>query len=218
MRSRRLVPARVAAPLAALVLVAAGCGGGDKTPGVATIAGATTDPATTASSASAGVGTGNPGGAGGGMHMAMQVGSGAAGAKFAACMRSHGVPSFPDPSSSGVISIDSSSGIDPRSPKFQSAQQACRTLLPNGGQPSPAQIAKAQKAALAFSACMRAHGIKDFPDPNFSGGRISVQIKGGKGSNLDPNSPTFQAAQKACQGNLPFKGGPGPSTSSSSGK
>lgn len=51
--------------------------------------------------------------------------------------------------------------------------------------------------ALAYSECMRANGITDFPDPNSSGG---IGINGtGIGGDLDPNSPKNQAAQKACQ-------------------
>ena len=117
-------------------------------------------------------------------------------------MRSHGVKNFPDPSSSGELQITSSSGIDPSSPTFEAAQRACQKLLPGGGAPSPAQQAKMQKALLAFSACMRSHGITDFPDPTFSGNGARISINGG----LDPQSPRFQAAQTACQNDLPGKG------------
>ena len=50
---------------------------------------------------------------------------------------------------------------------------------------------------------MRAHGLTNFPDPSASGG---LQI-GGPGSNLNPESPTFQAAQKAGNKNGPSLGG-----------
>ncbi len=43
---------------------------------------------------------------------------------FARCMRSHGVPSFPDPSSSGA-QAGPAAGIDPRSPAFQNAARVC---------------------------------------------------------------------------------------------
>ena len=50
------------------------------------------------------------------------------------CMRSHGVPNFPDPQfgSNGQVSIKitKGSGIDPRSPAFQRAQQACAKYRP----------------------------------------------------------------------------------------
>jgi hypothetical protein len=133
----------------------------------------------------------------------MNVGT-ADGAKFSACMRKHGVTNFPDPNGQGLITIHSGEGIDPGSPAFRSARTTCDKLLPNGGQPTPAQIAQQQQKLLAFSACMRAHGIKDFPDPSNGGLRIHVQ----PGSDIDPSNPTFQKAQQACKGNLPFKGLP----------
>src|SRR5262249_86311 len=49
--------------------------------------------------------------------------------KYARCMRAHGVPKFPDPTSSGLTL----SGIDPNSQRFQAAQPPCRSLLPNRG-------------------------------------------------------------------------------------
>lgn len=52
---------------------------------------------------------------------------------FAACMRSHGVPNFPEPNSQGAFRITSGNGLNPNSPTFQSAMQACRSKLPNGG-------------------------------------------------------------------------------------
>jgi len=135
----------------------------------------------------------------------MQVGNAKNAVKFAAYMRSRGVPKFPDPNSQGAIQVSSGMGIDPNSRAFQTAQQACQKELPGGGQPSPQQAAKAQQQMLKFSACMRAHGLPDFPDPTVSGGRVGLRITGGPGSDLDPNSPTFQAAQKACQSDMPGK-------------
>jgi hypothetical protein len=122
--------------------------------------------------------------------------------KYSACMRSHGLPDFPDPNSQGGISISISgavggghgSDLDPNSPRFQAAQRACKSLAP-GGNLTPAQQAQMRASALKMSACMRAHGIADFPDPSAQGG---IQLRGGPGSDLDPNSPRFQAAQKAC--------------------
>jgi hypothetical protein len=121
---------------------------------------------------------------------------------FAACMRSHGEPGFPDPNGQGVISISSGAGLDPGSPQFEHARRACQKLLPGGAPPSPAQ--QAQARALAFSACMRSHGVPKFPDPQFFGNRVSISI--GPSSGIDPRSPQFQAAQKACFSEFP--GGP----------
>jgi hypothetical protein len=123
-------------------------------------------------------------------------------------MRSHGVPNFPDPNAQGDINVGPGSGIDPGSAKVQAAYQACRNVLPNGGQPTPQQLAKARQDALAFSACMRRHGLPDFPDPSFSsgGGGIGVHVHVQVGGDLDPQSPAFQAATRACEGHLPLKG------------
>jgi hypothetical protein len=55
----------------------------------------------------------------------------------------------------------------------------------------------AAKAALQYSSCMRKNGVRNFPDPQVSGGKVSMKID--KNSGLDPSSPVFQKAQKACQ-------------------
>jgi hypothetical protein len=148
--------------------------------------------------------------------MTISGGSGSSASKglaFSSCMRSHGVPNFPDPNSQGQIDIGSSDGINPQSSQFQSAQQACQKLMPNGGTPSPAQQAQALAAALKFSECMRSHGISDFPDPNAQGGRISLKINASPGSDINPKSPLFQSAQKACAKDIPAFPGGGQSTS-----
>jgi hypothetical protein len=134
--------------------------------------------------------------------IAMNVGT-QDGAKFSACMRKQGITNFPDPDGQGVIKMHSGMGIDPGSPAFRSARTVCDKLLPNGGQPTPAQIAQQQQKLLAFSACMRAHGLKDFPDPSNGG----LRIQSSPGSDLQPSNPTFRKAQQACQRLVPFKGG-----------
>jgi hypothetical protein len=54
---------------------------------------------------------------------------------------------------------------------------------------------------------MRNHGLTNFPDPTFgSGGTVGIQAGPARG--LDPQSPAFQSAQKACQsvgGDFGFK-------------
>ena len=124
---------------------------------------------------------------------------------FAKCMRSHGVSNFPDPTG-GKLDLQvqrtpnstSVNGVEVNGPVFQAAMQACRSDLPHGGRPTAAQTAQAKSKALAMSRCMRSHGVPNFPDPKFHtgpGGGFGIQISGG---DLDPNSPAFQAAQKAC--------------------
>jgi hypothetical protein len=53
----------------------------------------------------------------------------AAEVKWALCMRSHGLPGFPDPNSQGAFD---SSRFNDRSPSFQTASKACQALGPTG--------------------------------------------------------------------------------------
>jgi hypothetical protein len=89
------------------------------------------------------------------------------GVKFAKCMRGNGVSDFPDPGASGKLTIDAianGSSVDPSAPAFKQALSACKDLEPagfTGTTRSPEQ----QSAALKFAQCIRANGVKDFPDP-----------------------------------------------------
>lgn len=189
-------------------LLTAGCGGSKPRASVASLGTTTTTNATTPASAGSGAGqqASSSGSAGGGQ-LRMVGGSVAQLTKFSACMRRNGVPSFPDPNAQGQITVSSAAGIDPGSAQFQQAQQACQKDMPGqGAPPSPAQEQQARSQALAFSACMRSHGEPSFPDPQFgTGGRVSIKLSAGAG--LDPQSPQFQAAQNACQKDLPGKFG-----------
>lgn len=203
---RRPVILVSAAAAGASALLAAGCGGGSGSPGVANLGtnAAGTTPAATTQSGS-GSSDKAPSGAGAGPSGQFEIGmvvDPQDGPKFSACMRKHGITNFPDPNGQGVISIHSGMGIDPQSPAFTNARRSCDKLLPNGGRPTPAQLAQRQKEMLELAVCMRAHGIKDFPDP--SNGGLRVEVK--PGSDIDPNNPTFRTAQQSCQKYLPFKG------------
>lgn len=142
-------------------------------------------------------------------------------AAYSDCMRKHGVTNFPDPDSEGNLKVTSGvgrngqrTGVDVNSPQFRTAQQACQKLQPGGGRPNPQEQARERQAALAFSACMRSHGVPKYPDPEFpADGGVLMRI--GKNAGVDPSSPQFKAAQKTC-GKL-FEGrggansiGPGP--------
>ena len=52
----------------------------------------------------------------------------AAALKYATCMRSNGVPNFPDPNGQGLIQINATGALEPSSPAFQKAQMACKSL------------------------------------------------------------------------------------------
>ncbi len=53
----------------------------------------------------------------------------AAALKYATCMRSNGVPNFPDPNGQGLIQINNATGVlEQSSPAFQKAEAACQSL------------------------------------------------------------------------------------------
>jgi hypothetical protein len=52
----------------------------------------------------------------------------AAALKYATCMRSNGVPNFPDPNGQGLIQVNATAALEPSSPAFEKAQMACKSL------------------------------------------------------------------------------------------
>ena len=113
---------------------------------------------------------------------------------FAGCMRSHGLPGYPDPrvsASAGHLSVAISPGrADPNSPAFKSASHICGHLLPTNGAPA-AGDPKQQAQDIRFASCMRTRGVPNFPDPDHDGAFTLP-------SGLDQQSPQFQRATKAC--------------------
>jgi hypothetical protein len=134
----------------------------------------------------------------------------AAALNYASCMRSHGVPNYPDPKARGHSVELGGSGIDPQSPAFQSARQSCQHLLVGGGPGSAHPSAQDQAQMLHLSQCMRQHGLTGFPDPTLTPpsnpadysaviGRNGVVIAIPK--SIDTSSPAFKQAATACNFN-----------------
>lgn len=121
--------------------------------------------------------------------------------EYAQCMRSHGIKDFPDPGANGSLSVGASaqagsggngnSDLNPDSPAYQAANQACRSLLP-GGSVSGGQLAQHVAAGVKLAACMRSHGFPSFPDPT---SQNVFNIPGG----IDTNSAAYQSALSTCQ-------------------
>ena len=111
--------------------------------------------------------------------------------KFASCMRSHGVPSFRDPTASGAG--PPAGTIDKRSPAVVTAMKTCSTEVPGlvalatrqapGGQSLAAQV--------RFASCMRSHGVPSFPDPVAGGAPVTA-------GTVDKQLPAVIAAANAC--------------------
>lgn len=87
---------------------------------------------------------------------------------FAGCMRSRGVPNFPDPQpGASNTKFPSAQQLGVSSSRIQAAVDACQHLLPPGtdDQFPPAEVALLLRGMLPFARCMRSHGVPDFPDP-----------------------------------------------------
>ncbi len=113
---------------------------------------------------------------------------------FAQCMRLHGVPTFPDPTTSPRAFKNA---FNTKSPAFESGITACGHLLPvdvhrnQSPAHSPAQIA----AMLAFARCLRGHGFPNFPDPT-SSGELTHEMLASAGINL--HQPAVVQAADTC--------------------
>ena len=125
---------------------------------------------------------------------------------FAQCMRTHGEPNFPAPiSKNGSVheTITAGSGVDPNSPQFTAARNACKHLLPDNGAsaPSPGQTLTLPERTdyLEAAACMRSHGVPDFPDPTFQGDSVTFNSQ----TPIDTNSPAYESALATCQKLIP---------------
>jgi pyruvate/2-oxoglutarate dehydrogenase complex dihydrolipoamide acyltransferase (E2) component len=144
-------------------------------------------------------------------------------AKFAKCMREHGVEAK---TSSGNghqslgIRVKGNGGPGPQT--LEAAQRACKQYQPapkKEANLSPKERVEHEEAVQKFAKCMREHGIDVHASTSSGGGGVQLQVGGPRGGAPNPESPAFGAAQKACQSLLPFKrrGAPGgPTTSKSS--
>jgi hypothetical protein len=165
---------------ASFALIAAGCAAGGKSPAVASIG--TANSTTTRAPASEAT--------------AQNYGDAMA---YSECMRGHHLPDFPDPDSQGrlLVNIHQGSDLMPSSSQYQSANRACRHLLPNGGEQTPAQGRQELAQLLKYAHCMRSHGLPNFPDPVFIDGHAALTFQ--RGGDTGQSSPQFQKAQQACR-------------------
>ena len=124
---------------------------------------------------------------------------------FSRCMRSHGVSGFPDPDSSGnvpktkVIPLASSL-------QFRVASRACGHLVPNSNAPrtTHAEVEAALSGMVRFAACMRSHGVQNWPDPTVDRShpddpRPVFDLH----STVDPTTPRITADISDCQHLMP---------------
>jgi hypothetical protein len=75
------------------------------------------------------------------------------------------VSSFPDPTLGGAGFNIAVAGLNPSSPAFRAAQNACHRLLPVKRAASGPPSAAAFRRLVRWAICMRAHGISGLSDP-----------------------------------------------------
>jgi hypothetical protein len=183
----RLIPWSVPTPcrggvlavlLVAVALLAAACGGGrnSRSPGVASIGSA--DAGSSSSSGSAA----------------------ASGVDYARCMRSHGVPDFPDPNANGKpLQVDAQQ-LGVSDSLYLAAETACQYLLPTSGSLQQlthqcllfgdcpqSLVRQLLTVERKYAQCLRSHGVPNWPDPTISpkGGRPVFDLSG---AGIDPQS------------------------------
>jgi hypothetical protein len=176
-RNRDLRPLAALALVGAISLTGAGCGSGaSSATGESTAVGTGTAAATRTASAQEKL------------------------VKLAECIRAHGVPHFPDPDPKGEFKF----GIDVSPAVWKRAVDACKALEPPGtfsGKRSPKQ----QSDALRFAECVRAHGVKDFPDP--VNGDPLIDTTKIPSSNAPGGMTILNAATRKCGGILKLAAG-----------
>jgi len=110
--------------------------------------------------------------------------------QYAQCLRSHGLPSFPDPSPGHPPTIPP--GVNTQAPAFHAAQRACAKLLPKESS-SGNQPASRNAELVKLARCMRANGVPTFADPTSSPPPPSHgNALGGPGSWLSLGTPQQQ--------------------------
>jgi hypothetical protein len=119
-------------------------------------------------------------------------------------VRSHGVPDFPGPDSSGqILKITSGQQVGVSDSRLNAARGACQALWPYR---APTQAQQRQQLAddLKFAQCMRSHGLPDFPDPttDSKSGRVEFVLSVSR-DGFDPHSPQILAKAHECQYVLP---------------
>jgi hypothetical protein len=117
---------------------------------------------------------------------------------FSQCIRRHGVPNFPDPNSSGVLPKNQVAQVTASNLQFPAAHRACEHLLPNGGQPTQAQVQQAWNDMRNFARCMRSHGVPNWPDPAATSQQDQRPFFHVPDS-IDPNAPQITTKIRACQ-------------------
>jgi len=141
---------------------------------------------------------------------------------FSACMRSNGVPNYPDADTSGQLPKTSAELLGVSTSRYDAAQRDCRHLLPTGGSLHqreeqcieyggpcpPALLQEMLTADRKFAQCMRSHGWPNFPDPTPQSDGPVFNITAAGISDAESHTHRFEATSDVCErlagGNAPY--------------
>jgi hypothetical protein len=144
---------------------------------------------------------------------------------YSQCVRSHGIPSFPDPPSGGGVAKAGAQQLGVSSSRLQAAETACQHLIPATGGSAQQQdqqcfvardcppdvVRRLLTIMLRFARCMRSRGVANFPDPGTdSEGQPFFDVSAHGISDSMSHSPPFTAKLDECQrqvGNFPYSFG-----------
>ena len=124
----------------------------------------------------------------------------AAAYRFSACMRDHGLPTFPDPSLTDhdgqQVAYLAPTDAMVASPAYKTANRACQATLPiaTSARNTESQFEREQHI-LGFARCMRDHEIPKFPDPTAQG-QLTLKMLATAG--VDLHAPAVISAAKSC--------------------
>jgi hypothetical protein len=133
---------------------------------------------------------------------------------FAHCMRTHGVPNYPDPDSHGNLGKTSAQQLGVSSSAFNAAKSACQSLLPNtiggsfdqqvrqcytAGVCPQALVQQMMTRGRTFAQCMRSHAVPKWPDPTLdSQGRPFFNLSGAGFTHSQWHSDPIRSKAQEC--------------------
>ena len=133
---------------------------------------------------------------------------------YSHCMRSNGVPNYPDPNSNGTPPKTSAQELGISGSQLQAAQRACQHLLPNTSGSfitsfeqcvatsdcPQALVRQAMTKMLTFARCMRSHGVPNWPDPTIGrGGAPFFDVTSHGLTHAQTHSSQMESKFRECQ-------------------
>ncbi|MDN3353070.1 hypothetical protein [Actinomadura sp. DC4] len=116
--------------------------------------------------------------------------------QFVECARKNGIPNVADPKvgSDGDIDISPPPGLTKQSPIVQKVMKICGKYMDGVLTHENEDPSAGYDKALKVAACVRQHGVPNFPDPSPPTGSGDQKIRLGKGL----NKQAIDKAMRAC--------------------